>query len=141
MKRLVKTPKLHIGDTGLASSLLGLDAESLWKDRATFGRFLETFVYQELRRQASWHEDAVTFSHFRDKDKVEVDIVLESRGRTAGIEVKAGSTVGSDDFCGLRKLRSADPKAFVAGVLLYDGETTASFGNNLYAVPISHLWS
>jgi hypothetical protein len=74
-KRLIKTPKLHMGDTGLACSLLGLDAEMLWQDRAVFGRLLETFVYQELRRQASWQEEAITFSHFRDKDQVEVDVV------------------------------------------------------------------
>lgn len=140
MKRLVKTPKLHIGDTGLACSLLGVDAETLWGDRSLFGRLLETFVYQELRRQACWHEDAVTFSHFRDKDKMEVDVVLESRGRLAGVEVKAGATVTPDDFKGLRKLQDASPKAFVAGVVLYDGEAVVSFGNNLYAVPTSSLW-
>jgi hypothetical protein len=44
MKRLIKTPKLHLGDTGLACTLLGLAAELLWKDRAVFGgRLLETF--------------------------------------------------------------------------------------------------
>ncbi len=75
MKRLIKTPKLHLGDTGLACTLLGLDAEMLRQDRAVFGRLLETFIYQELRRHASWQEEAVLFSHFRDKDKVEVDLM------------------------------------------------------------------
>ena len=83
MKRLVKTPKLHVGDTGLACALLGLNGNSLWGDRSLFGRLLETFVYQELRRLASWHEEAVAFSHFRDKDQVEVDVVLESEGLAA----------------------------------------------------------
>jgi len=141
MKRLVKTPKLHLGDTGLACTLLGLNVESLWQDRAVYGRLLETFVYQELRRHASWQEEEITFYHFRDKDKVEVDIVLESEGRVAGVEVKAGSTVTSSDFKGLRKLREAAQKNFAAGVVLYDGETIAGFGNNLHAVPISSLWA
>lgn len=140
IKRLVKTPKLHMGDTGLACSLLGLDAESLWADRTLFGRMLETFFYQELRRQAGWHTDAVTFSHFRDKDQAEVDVVLESRGRLAGVEVKAGSTVTADDFKGLHRLKNAAPKAFAAGVVLYDGEAVVPFGNGLYAVPVSSLW-
>jgi uncharacterized protein len=139
-KRLVRTPKLHMGDTGLACALLGLDAESLWGDRALFGRLLETFTYQELRRQASWQEDGVTFSHFRNKDQSEVDMVLESRGRLAGVEVKAGATVTAADFKGLHKLREAVPKAFAAGVVLYDGEAVVSFGTGLYAVPISSLW-
>lgn len=139
MSRLIKTPKLHLGDTGLTCSLLGLDAEMLWKDRAIFGRLLETFVFQELRRQASWQEETVSFSHFRDKDKVEVDVVMESAGRLAGIEVKAAATVTGDDFKGLRKLQGAAQKSFAAGVVLYDGEAVVPFGNKLHAVPISRL--
>jgi len=140
LSRLIKTPKMHVGDTGLACTLLGLDGEMLWKDRALFGRILETFIFQELRRQASWHEETVYFSHFRDKDKVEVDIILECTGRLAGVEVKAAATVTGDDFKGLRKLQNAAQKNFAAGVVLYDGEAVVPFGKNLYAVPISHLW-
>jgi predicted AAA+ superfamily ATPase len=77
LSRLIKTPKLHLGDTGVACTLLGLDAASLWQDRATLGPLLETFVFQELRRQASWHEEEIRFHHYRDKDAAEVDIVLE----------------------------------------------------------------
>lgn len=140
MKRLVKTPKLHIGDTGLACALLGLNGDSLWADRPVFGRILESFVYQELRRLASWHEESMTFYHFRDKDLVEVDVVLESAGRVAGIEIKAASTVSGDDFKGLRKLRDAARHSFTSGVVLYDGVTVAGFGEGLYAVPITYLW-
>lgn len=141
LKRLIKTPKLHFGDTGLACSLLGIDAAALWNDRALFGRMLETFVYQELRRQSGWQEKPVTFSHFRDKDQVEVDFVLESGGCIAGVEVKASATVTSDDFKGLRKLQNAVSRStFTTGVVLYDGKAAVSFGPNLYAVPVSSLW-
>jgi predicted AAA+ superfamily ATPase len=140
LSRMIKTPKLHVGDTGLACTLLGLDAEMLWKDRALFGRILETFICQELRRQSSWHEEAISFSHFRDKDKVEVDIILECAGRLAGVEVKAAATVTGGDFKGLRKLQEAAQKNFAVGVVLYDGEAVVPFGKNLYAVPISNLW-
>ncbi len=140
MKRLVKTPKLHMGDTGLACSLLGLSGDALWADRPLFGRLLETYVYQELRRLASWQEEAMTFSHFRDKDQVEVDVVLESEGRFAGVEVKAASTVTAEDFKGLRKLRDVRPNHFASGVVLYDGQSVAGFGDKLFAVPISQLW-
>ncbi len=140
IKRLIKTPKLHLGDTGLACALLGVDAEVLWKDRALFEHLLETFIYQEIRRHASWHDDTITFSHFRSKDKVEIDIVLESRGLVAGVEVKAAATVTVDDFKGLQKLQQSVKERFTAGVVLYDGDSVVPFGNNLYAVPISTLW-
>ena len=141
LSRLIKTPKLHIGDTGVACALMGLDAVALTKNRETLGQLLETFVFQELRRQASWHEAAIAFHHFRDKDGAEVDIVLERGAHAiAGIEVKAAATVTVADFRGLRKLREAAGRRFAAGVVLYDGETSASFGQQLYAVPLRTLW-
>ncbi len=141
LSRLIKTPKLHVGDTGVACALLGLDGEALNRDRVVLGSLVETFVYQELRRHASWTDEEVTFCHFRDKDGVEVDIVLERGTQSvAGVEVKSGSTVTASDFRGLRKLREASAERFTAGVVLYDGETTASFGEGLYAVPIRSLW-
>jgi predicted AAA+ superfamily ATPase len=141
LSRLVKTPKLHIGDTGLACSLLGVDAAALAADRTLLGQFLETFVFQELRRQASWHEDAMAFFHFRDRDDAEVDIVIErGAGALAGVEIKAAATVTTADFRGLRKLQAAAGKRFTCGVVLYDGETSASFGDGMFAVPVRTLW-
>jgi predicted AAA+ superfamily ATPase len=141
LSRLIKTPKLHLGDTGLACALLGLDAAALSADRGMLGQLLETFVFQELRRQASWDEAAIRFFHFRDKDGAEVDVVLERGARElAGVEVKAAATVTAADFRGLRKLRQAAGNRFTAGIVLYDGETRVSFGDDLYAVPIRCLW-
>ena len=142
LSRLVKTPKLHLADTGLAAALLGADAVALGADRPLLGQMLETFVFQELRRQASWHETPATFFHFRDKDGAEVDLVVErGAGTIAGVEVKASGTVTASDFRGLRKLAGAARARFAGGVVLYDGEIGASFGDRLYAVPISRLWA
>ena len=141
LSRLIKTPKLHVGDTGIASSLLNRDAMALWEDRTLLGQMTETFVYQELRRQASWQQDETRFHHFRDRDGFEVDLVLErAGGQIVGVEVKAGATVTAVDFRGLRKLKVAAGKQFSAGVVLYDGETSNRFGEGLYAVPLSALW-
>lgn len=141
LSRLVKTPKLHLGDTGLACALLGVDGAALNADRTLLGQLLETFVFQELRRQGSWYEDPLSFFHFRDRDDFEVDIVIEKGSRSvAGVEVKASATVTAADFRGLRKLKDAAGSAFVGGAVLYDGETSVSFGDGLFAVPIRALW-
>ena len=141
LSRLVKTPKLHFGDTGLACALLGIDAAVLMADRPLLGQLLETFVLQELRRQTSEYDEALTFFHYRDKDGAEVDIVIERGARVlAGVEVKASATVTASDFRGLRRLREVAGKRFAGGVVLYDGETSASFGDGLHAVPLRALW-
>lgn len=141
LSRLIKTPKLHVGDTGLACALLGTDAAGLWQDRTLLGQLLETFVYQELRRHASWHDGEIRFSHYRDKDGAEVDLVVEQgSAQIAGVEIKAAATVTAADFRGLRKLKEAAGRKFTAGVVLYDGESSAGFGEGLHAIPIRTLW-
>ncbi|HUG38584.1 MAG TPA: DUF4143 domain-containing protein [Candidatus Limnocylindrales bacterium] len=118
-----------------------IDAKALGADRQLLGPLLETFVLQELRRQASWRSDPIGFHHFRDRDDFEVDIVIE-QGHTAvaGIEVKAAATVNESDFRGLRKLRDAAGARFAAGVVLYDGRAVGRFGDGLFAVPVRRLW-
>ena len=141
LQRRIKAPKLHIGDTGLACALLNADADALAADRSMLGPLLETFVYQELRRQASWNDVHMGFHHFRNKNGAEVDIVIEGKGlAVAGIEVKAGASVRPSDFRGLKLLGEAAGKKFLAGVVLYDGETCIRFGDRLFAVPVRRLW-
>lgn len=139
-KRLVKTPKLHLGDTGLAAALLRVDAARLHANRPLLGQLLETFVFQELRRQAGSQKEPIAFSHFRNRDGHEVDIVLEQGAALAGVEVKASGTVRSEDFRGLRKLQEIAADRFACGVVLYDGEASLRFGPGLFAVPVRALW-
>ena len=142
IKRLIKAPKLHIADTGLACALLRVDARTLIQNRKLLGQLLETFVFQELRRMA----DAVPqqrhqFFHYRDKDGVEVDLVIQrSVNAIAGVEVKAATAVSWSDFAGLRRLQAAVGSAFVCGVVLYHGTRIVRFGEQLYAVPVQTLW-
>jgi hypothetical protein len=57
-----------------------------------------------------------------------------------GVEVKAGSAVGADDFKGLKALAIEAKGQYVRGVVLYTGRETLPFGENLLALPVSALW-
>lgn len=141
ISRLVKRPKLHIGDTGVGCAILGLDEVRLASDRVTLGFMLETFVLQELRRQASWMPDPVGFFHYRDRDDFEVDLVLElGASAIAGIEVKAAASVNERDLRGLRKLRDNAGSRFAAGVILHDGAAVSRLDDRIFAVPVRKLW-
>ncbi len=141
LKRLVKTPKLHVADTGIACGLMRMNAAALSANRPLYGHLLETWVLQELRRQLSGHRQPHVFSHYREKDGTEVDIVIErGAGALAGVEVKASATVRDSDFRGLRRLRTAAGDRFSCGAVLYNGERSLRFGENLYAVPLRSLW-
>lgn len=140
-QRAVGTPKLAYVDSGLACHLLGQDSRRLGEPDGTAGPMVETFVLSELARQLSWNEQRAYLFHYRTKDKVEVDAVLETAdGRVVGIEVKAGATVRTEDFAGLRHLANRLRSRFIAGYLLYTGQQTLPFGDRLLAVPIDALW-
>ena len=142
LKRLVKTPKLHVTDTGLAAALTNVSADAVYRDRRLFGALLETFVYTELAKQASWRDDDPRLFHLRDRDGVEVDIVVEAHdGVVAGVEVKAAATVGEEDFKGLKRLRDSLGERFACGVLLHDGDSVLPFGDRLFAMPVAQLWA
>lgn len=140
LSRLVKTPKIHFLDAGLQSTLTRLTPELVLTQRSRFGNTLETWVYAELLKLLSITPETWFLSHYRDKDQVEVDFVLESPLREIiGIEIKAAASVQSSDFKGLRRLREIAGAQFVTGIVLYDGSQAHSFGEGLWAVPLDRL--
>lgn len=138
--RLVKTPKLHFLDAGLQATLMRLSPELLLSHRDRWGHTLETWVYGELRKALALSDDSWHLTHYRDKDQVEVDFVLESPQRELiGIEVKAAATVQASDFKGLRRLMAQTGPDFLTGIVLYDGPHALPFGERMWAVPLGAL--
>jgi predicted AAA+ superfamily ATPase len=139
--RATRQRKVLFVDSGLAASLQGLTAARLAQDRVRLGPLLENLVLGELARQITWADEPVTLSHYRTKDGVEVDGVLEhADGRVVGVEVKAATTVKQEDFRHLIHLRERSGDRFVAGIVVHLGPTTASFGGALVALPVSAVW-
>lgn len=141
-KRVITSPKVAFVDSGIAAYLLGQSHDRLAQLTSTMiGPLAEGFVLMELARQLTWADHEIRLYHYRTKDKVEVDAILETNdGRIAGVEVKASATVTASDFKGLRHLQSQIGDAFEAGVVLYAGRQSLSFGHRLKALPISALW-
>lgn len=140
LSRLIKTPKLHFLDSGLLASLNHITINRIEADRSEIGSILETWVYSELLKIISINDETWNIFHYRDKDQIEVDFVLESPDRKIfGIEVKASNTVVNQDFRGLRKLASIARKNWNSGIILYNGEQCLPFGENLWAIPFSLL--
>ncbi len=140
LSRLIKTPKLHFLDAGLQATLTRLTPELLLTERTRWGATLETWVHAELRKALTLSPENWYLSHYRDKDQVEVDFVLEdSMRQLIGIEVKAAATVLPQDFKGLKRLQAQADDNFITGIVLYDGTKALPFGDGLWAVPLSAL--
>jgi len=140
-RRLVRTPKITLSDTGLMAGLLNLDERRLHREPVYLGQLLESFAVMELRKQLGWSETRAGMFHFRDSKGAEVDVILESpAGEIVGIEVKATMTPRAEDFAGLRYLQSLVGDKFRRGVLLHTGDTAISPSKDLFALPFGALW-
>ncbi|MEV0350923.1 ATP-binding protein [Nonomuraea sp. NPDC050680] len=140
-RRAISTPKLIVTDSGLGGRLIGMSPERARDVTAPIGPLLENFAIGEVARQLTWADESVQLFHYRDRDQIEVDMVLEhASGEVIGLEVKAAETVRGDDFRGLRHLADRLGGRFRAGFVLYTGEQSLSFGERLRALPMSSLW-
>lgn len=141
-KRLVKSPKILLADTGLLSALLGIEGERLEEEPRLTGPLLESFVLTEIRKQIAWSQAQPQMFHYRTQTGQEIDLLLEDdRGRVAGIEVKAAATVQEKDVRVLLELSVALGRKFTRGVVLYTGDRVVPFSEKIHAVPVQALWT
>ncbi|MFN8191588.1 MAG: ATP-binding protein [Nocardioidaceae bacterium] len=143
-KRVTARPKVALLDTGLAARLNHVTPAAMAPGGVSdaAGGLFESFVAGELRRQLVWAKTPARLFHFRDRNGLEVDLVVESDDRrVAGVEMKAAGSVSKRDFKGLAFLRDNLKGRFALGVVLYTGKQPLPFGDRLWALPYSALWS
>lgn len=139
LSRLIKAPKLHVFDSGLAAALRRYDPGDE-KARPAFGPLLETFVFSELSKLATVADDPPAIFHFRTQRGDEIDFILERWDRRiVAIEVKANATPRYDWFKPMRLLRDTLGPAFALGLVLYTGRDPIPFDDRMIAAPVSVL--
>jgi len=130
-----------IGDVGLLCHLLGADARRLLADDQIRGKGCETFVVNEVLKQATWADVETRAYHYQRRDE-DIDLVLEDRaGDIVCIEVKAAATVTAKDWRWLVKMRDARGSAFRAGVIVASVAQTTPIGDRLWIVPYGGPWT
>lgn len=90
-------PKLYASDPALVLAF----TPSPMQDSAVRAKVFEAAVFRHLREAARKLEGTVT--HFRHKDDLEIDFVLEAAGKIVGIEVTSGIRVRPDKLARMRK--------------------------------------
>lgn len=126
-KRLIKTPKIYWGDTGVAMHLTDL-AEPL-------GAHLENLVLQDLLAWRDARIERAELGYWRTAIGEEVDFVIETGGKLLPIEVKATSRPRIADATHLRTFRGEYGKIARAGLLLHTGTTIEWLTPDVLAAP------
>ena len=122
-KRLIKMPKLHFYDTGLACWLLGLRNTAQLDLHPLRGAIFESWVVSEITKQRYNRGESNGIYFFRDRAGLESDVLVQGRKTLKLVEVKAGQTIASDWAAHSLKLREmfARTKQAVSCVVVYGG--------------------
>jgi len=140
--RVGKKDKLFMTDSGLMASSLNWRLENVIENADRIGKLIETFVYTQLAALIDLN-DAYRLYHYRDREKREIDFIVERESDAAilAIEVKSALSVKGDDFRHIRWFAEnmSDGRPFT-GIVLYSGEAVFSFGDRMKAVPVSAIW-
>jgi predicted AAA+ superfamily ATPase len=100
-KRLVKTPKLYFYDTGMVSYLLGIDHEKQITNHWAKGGLIENFMINEIIKERINKGIKPQLYFWRDSQGNEVDLIIQEKGKTKAVEIKASKTYNPDFFKGL----------------------------------------
>ncbi len=107
LTRMIKAPKLYFLDTGLAAYLTRWTTAEALEAGASSGAFFETFVVSEIMK--SWYNAGKTppVFYYRDKDRNEIDLILEADGKLHPIEIKKSANPGKDAIAAFKLLTGA----------------------------------
>ena len=123
-KRLVKTPKLHFLDPGLAAWLLEIREPAHLSAHPLRGALFEGWVIVELLKARANAGLTSNLYFWRDRGGLEMDCVMDRGTTLVPIEIKSGQTLARDFFAGFGRFAAIAGEVAVPGWLVYGGERT-----------------
>ncbi|MEI6787150.1 MAG: ATP-binding protein [bacterium] len=136
--RLVKSPKLHFTDSGLAAHMAGITTLEPGRDDLLRGALFETYIAQNLAALLEAHLPDTQLTFWHEQGRHEVDFVIEMGRKVFAIEVKASTRWRESDLSGLRAFLERTP-ACAAAVLAYNGREAVKLDERLFAIPLGQL--
>lgn len=135
LKRTIKTPKMYFFDTGLVAYLLSYSSPEILMNGQINGAILENYTVSEIRK--TWHNNAreCLLYYYRDKDSVEIDLILETDGAVHPIEIKKTTNPSSQLVSSFRVLdKGSVPRG--TGMILCLAQNFSAIDRNTLIVPI-----
>ncbi len=137
-KRLVKTPKLHFLDTGLAAYLTEWTTPETLEAGAMSGPILETWILAELLK-SYWHRgQRAPFYYYRDRDKKEIDLLIFRDGRIHPLEFKKTASPSKKDTRNFKTLERLEVPIGHGGLVCLV-ERALPLGESVDTIPVAML--
>jgi hypothetical protein len=134
-KRLVKTPKIYLTDTGMAAYLRGAEQWSTLERQGSTGAMVETWVCSELIKLIAASDFRVQIFFWRTQSGSEVDFLLEHGGELVAVEVKWSHKIEDSDVTPLKRCADDLKGKLRFSVILYGGTEVISLSPQIVAIP------
>jgi len=139
-KRLTKTPKLYFLDTGLICYLGGWHTQEQLTSGARWGHIFETYVVSEILK--SYYNDGEIYPplyYYRDKEKNEVDLVIEDGNTLYPIEIKTSTAPNKSMTKAFAVLEKIPAKQIAEGAIICLYNDVLKISENNWVIPIDMI--
>lgn len=138
VKRVVKRSKIIFNDTGLAAYLAGLNNVNVLKKSIFNGRFVETYIINEIIKSYKNNNKTARFYYYRDSNQNEVDLIILHDGQLNLIECKSGIRFDMSDIKAFKQLETTNYDLCNSGIVC-NSDIVYSLKEGYYVVPISSI--
>ncbi len=137
-KRIVKRPKLYFNDTGLACYLAKFNSSEVLLNSNFAGRFLETYIINEIRKSFTNNGIEPDFYYYRDSNMNEIDLVILYDGKLHRIECKKGIKF---DLSAVKGFKQLDETKYELGfkAIICNTDTVYKLDDDVYVLPIAGI--
>ncbi len=126
-KRLIKSPKMYVLDSGLLCYLVGIHSSDILKTHPLRGSIFETFIVTEFLKSQFNAGKADNLYYFRDNTGNEIDLIAEEEGKIHAVEIKSAETFSEDHLKGLKFFKKLIDKSIYKSSLIYAGKSMGTF--------------
>lgn len=137
-KRIMKRPKIYFSDTGLACYLSRLNNVDVLQRSIFLGRFVETYIVNEIRKSYTNNGKEANMYYYRDSNQNEIDLVLLQDGELHLVECKAGMSYTNRDVKAFSQLKKSSYPIGTSAIIC-NTPSVYPIGEDVYALPITSI--
>ena len=127
-KRIIKSPTLYFYDTGLACSLLRINAPEILRTHYLYGSLFENLVIGEIIKAHYHTGNRPPVYYWRESNGTEIDCIIEKEDqKLTAIEIKAGQTFSKDFLKALKRF----PDQTARKIVIYAGNQSVEISDTL----------
>lgn len=139
LKRVVKRPKLYFCDTGLAAYLARLNNADVLRNSIFAGRFVETYIVNEIIKSYKNNNKKTNFYYYRDVDQREIDLVILDSGVLHFVECKSGISYSKSDIKAFDILKKNTKYQVGASAIVCATNDIYSIDKDVYCLPLGSI--